>query len=125
MMQLVQFLEEVQASSGRIYGSSRSTHSVMGDISDAFRAAGQDPKNLKAWVQLVMAAMEGACRSGNTSFAVSQALHNELTMLSSGKSRPDVSRHLNPEGAPRWTQRDRPSKPVERHDAPLPEGSSQ
>lgn len=119
MMQLNQFLQDVQDNSNRLYGPSRSSAGVVADASEALRHAGRNPQSVQSWVKVIMAAMEGACRCGSTAFTVGQAMQNELAALAAGRTRPDVSQHLAPV-APRYSQRERDSMPIDVHQDEIP-----
>lgn len=79
MIDLTSFLKMQEASSHRVHGQQRSPLAPAGDVASALNAVRQDARNLYAWVQVILAAMEGGLRSGATPFALSQALVNQVT----------------------------------------------
>lgn len=124
MIQLAQYLEEIKQQSLRTYGNSRSSHTITGEISSNLRAVSMEPNDLHAWVTLIADACEGVTRSCNsTPFAITQALVNELGRRCQVRSRADVNESLQPRDAQlRYSQRNRPSKPVEVHQEPIEDG---
>lgn len=95
MRDLPTFLAIQQDISRKAYGPQRSPNSAALDCGDALGHARENPIDLYAWVDLAMAAFEGALRSGNTPFAIAQAMTNRQSEMAT-KRWPHPLAHMAP-----------------------------
>lgn len=90
MISLPNLLTALRDQSVRRWGFQRAAASTFGELVGAMRQVDQDPSNLLLWVNLITSAMEGAMASGNTPYAVSQAMVNKLRELESARVAPPL-----------------------------------
>lgn len=95
MRDLPTFLAAQQDISRKAYGPQRSPNSAALDCGDALGHAREHPTDLYAWVDLLMAGLEGALRSGNTPFAIAQAMLNRQSEMAT-KKWPHPLAHMPP-----------------------------
>jgi hypothetical protein len=97
MRDLPTFLATQSGISQKAYGPQRSAGAAVMDASAALRAANDAPLDLYAWIDLILAGIEGALRSGNTPFAVAQALANRQAEQVARKWPPTLAHAVAPQ----------------------------
>ena len=91
MDNLATFIQCAHANSLKAYGQQRSIAAAAEDVSRALRAANGNPQELAGWVDVIMAAIEAAPRSGSSPFAVATALTAKQAELGARKWPPQLA----------------------------------
>lgn len=95
MLDLPTFLKAQNEISLRMNGQQRSPQATSSDLRLAASNADRNPQDIYAWVDVILAAIEGGLRSGTTPFALAQALTNRQNELGA-KKWPPVLPHAPP-----------------------------
>ncbi len=90
MIDLATFITQQDAISKRQYGLQRNIVSAVIDAQGIARALQREPHETRLWADLMLAAVEGALRSGSTPFLVAQALATAQTHLGNQKFLPQL-----------------------------------
>ena len=102
MRDLPTFLAAQKTISEAAYGRQRHPGAPVADVGAALQRANGDPLDLYVWVDLILAGVEGALRSGATPFASAQALVNRQGQMEATKHPPQLARQseaLSPGGS--------------------------
>jgi Protein of unknown function (DUF550) len=97
MKTLPEFLTTQLEISKRAHGDTRAPLVPLYELQTALRHAHESPNNLYVWADIVMAAIEGALRSGSTPFAIAQALVHLQTQAGARKYPPPLAHMPQPQ----------------------------
>jgi hypothetical protein len=92
MRDLPTFLATQATISQAAYGRQRHPGAAVGDVHGALNRANGDPLSVYSWVDVILAGVEGALRSGATPFAIAQALMNRQNQMAATRHPPHLAR---------------------------------
>jgi hypothetical protein len=95
MRDLPTFITQQHAISINAYGNQRHPGAPIADVQSALARAHADPTGIYAWVDVILAGIEGGLRSGSTPFALCQALVNRQGEMGNTRYPPQLARQAS------------------------------